>query len=37
MVKDAELRERICKEILAAYLLDNRKARECLPGGAESG
>jgi len=32
-VKDAELRERICKEILPAYLLDNRKARLLGPEG----
>ncbi len=32
-VKDAQLRERICKEILPAYLSDNRKARLLGPEG----
>ncbi|HXR32451.1 MAG TPA: polyphosphate kinase 1 [Verrucomicrobiae bacterium] len=32
-VKDEELRERICKEILPAYLSDNRKARLLGPEG----
>ncbi len=32
-VKDAQLRERICKEILPAYLSDNRKARFLGPEG----
>jgi len=32
-VKDPHLRERICNEILAAYLADNRKARLLEPSG----
>jgi polyphosphate kinase len=33
-VKDPQLRERICNEILAAYLTDNRKARTLEPTGS---
>ncbi|HWY43796.1 MAG TPA: polyphosphate kinase 1 [Candidatus Sulfotelmatobacter sp.] len=32
-VKDPQLRERICNEVLAAYLSDNRKARLLEPSG----